>query len=138
MNRLILLFILLSLLTPLATNAQNTNDLEIFDIHKGKVIHRIPTNEEIQHEVEVYLEEISDVLHKFDPIPKSGHMIKVPLEPGITVNNEWVHTLLNEVIIILTEKEEPYLMLFDDENSVHFFTFNGEVSTLLEILDFHP
>ncbi|MFK4997415.1 hypothetical protein ACI2OX_07255 [Bacillus sp. N9] len=58
-------------------------------------------------------------------------MIKVPLQPAVQVENAWFNDLIDEVIIIIPPKENPYLMTFDNENRAHFFTLKGKVDSFL-------
>ncbi|MCL6624228.1 MAG: hypothetical protein K6T17_06380, partial [Fimbriimonadales bacterium] len=80
---------------------------------------------------------ITGVYVKFNPIPKEGYMIKVPLEPSIMVENQWFNDLVSEVIIIFTSEEEPYIMIFDDENRAHFLTSEGDLVQLLLLVNFN-
>ncbi|RLL43667.1 hypothetical protein D8M04_12140 [Oceanobacillus piezotolerans] len=121
----ILIFILFILCIPVTAFAK-PSQIEVFDIEKGEVTKKVEMNPSIQAEVEMFLENINEAYHKFDPIPKEGKLIRVPLQPSVTVENEWVHTLIDEVIIISPKSGEPHLMLFDDENNIHFFNFKYE------------
>lgn len=102
--------------------AQTNNQIEIFDIENGTVIKTIPINSSLQAEVEHMLKNINEVYKKINPIPKKGMMAKIPLNPMIPVENQWMHSLIDEVIIFFPEEEEPYVMTYDDENNFYFFT----------------
>ncbi|MCD4838876.1 hypothetical protein LRS37_08310 [Neobacillus sedimentimangrovi] len=123
----------------LSTNAlAQTNQVEIFDIEKGKVVQLVPTSSEIQKEASTFLQGISGVYTKVRPIPEKGYMIKVPLEPSIMVDNQWFKGLVDEVVIIFPEQEKTFLMVFDDENRLHFYHFDGNTDRFLNILHFQP
>jgi hypothetical protein len=117
-------------------NAQNTKNIELFDIEKNEIITTTPTNSKIQLEAEKIIKEIDCVVKKFDPIPDKGYMIKIPLDPSYHLENKWVNALIDEVIVIIPEKEEAFLLIFDDENKPCFFTFQTKIDTLLNTLDF--
>jgi len=136
-NKVLISFILLQLISA-AVTAQSAQKIEIFDISKGKVIAGAPTSKETQQEVEKFLEGISGVYVKYNPIPNKGFMIRVPLEPHKMVKNQWFEDLVDEVTIIFSGQEEPYLMVFSDENRPYFLTFEGDTSELLELIDFKP
>lgn len=38
----------------------------------------------------------------------------------MTVKNKWFNDFINEMVLIIPEEEEPYIMLLDDENHPHF------------------
>lgn len=105
--------------------AETTNQIEIFDIEKGAVIKTVPPNPIFQTESAKILKNIKDIYKKVNPIPKKGLMAKIPLNPMIPVQNKWLHSLVDEVIIFFPEDEEPYIMTFDDENNYYFFTINN-------------
>ena len=109
--------------------AEKTNQIEIFDIEKGAVIKTVPSNPSFQSESAKILNSIKDIYKKVNPIPKKGLMVKIPLNPMIPVQNQWLHALVDEIIIFFPEDEDPYIMTFDDENNYYFFTINNPRST---------
>ncbi|KAF0820110.1 hypothetical protein [Cytobacillus sp. FSL R5-0377] len=116
--------------------AQTEQQIQIFNINKGKVIKVLQMNPEVQQETEKFLEGITGVYVKYNPIPNKGFMIRIPLEPNRKVRNKWFDGLVDEVTIILSGQENPYLMVFDDENRPYFFTFEGNIEEFLGILNF--
>ncbi|WP_075981874.1 hypothetical protein [Bacillus massilinigeriensis] len=131
------LFLFLTLLTC-SGHSQGLNQVEIFDLEKGKVIKTVPVSQVTQNEAEKYLKGINRIYVKLNPIPKKGHMIKIPLEPQVLVKNQWMESYVNEIIIVFPIKEQPYLMLFDDENNSHFLYFEGDTKALLNYLHSDP
>ncbi len=118
--------------------AQNNRQIEIFDINKGKVIMNVQPNPDSQQEVKKFLEGITGIFVKYNPIPNKGFMIRVPLEPNIVVENQWFNDQVDEVTIFFSGQEEPYLMIFNDENRSSFFTFEGDTANFLKIINFKP
>jgi len=133
-------FVFLFIFQLLSTNAiaQTNQQIQIFDIEQDKVIKYVQLNTDVQQEVEKFLEGISGVYAKYNPIPNKGFMVRIPLEPNIMVRNKWFDDLVDEVTIIFPSQEDPYLMLFDDENKPFFLTFEGNTENLLDFLDFKP
>lgn len=117
-------------------NAQSITNIELFDIEKNEIIKTTKPNLLIQLEVEKIIKEIDDIVRKLKPIPDKGYMIRISLKPSLQLENQWVYALIDEVIIIIPEDEEPYLLIFDDENRTHFFTFETKIDTLLNTLSF--
>lgn len=118
--------------------AQTNQQVQIFDINEGKIIRNMPTNADLQLEAEKILEGITGVYVKYNPIPKDGYMIRIPLEPNLMVRNRWFYDLVDEVTIIFPVQGNPYLMVFDDENQSYFLTFKGNTMKLFELLKFKP
>ena len=59
-------------------------------------------------------------------------MIKIPLSKPVSITNQWLHTTIDEVLILLPLKENPYIMLYDDENNPHFYYVKGKPGLLLK------
>lgn len=118
--------------------AQTNQQIQIFDINKGKVIKFVQINTDLQQEAEKFLEGITGVYVKYNPFPNKGFMIRIPLEPNIMVKNQWFNHLVDEVTIIFSGQEKPYFMFFDDENRPYFFTFEGNTENFLKLLNFKP
>lgn len=133
-------FVFLFIFQLLSTSviAQTNQQIQLFDIEQDKVIKYVQLNADVQQEVENILKGITGVYAKYNPIPTKGIMVRIPLEPNIMVRNKWFDDLVDEVTIILPSQEDPYLMLFDDENKPFFLTFDGNTEKLLDLLDFNP
>ena len=126
---------ILFLFNLLIVSAQGITEIELLDIEKNKII-TMPTNPKIQLETKRIIKEIDNIVKKFNPIPDKGYIVKIPLTLSLRLENKWVNTLIDEVIIIIPENEKPYLLIFDDENKPHFFIIKKEIDTLLKTLDF--
>ncbi|MFX3624676.1 MAG: hypothetical protein ACE3JP_11655 [Ectobacillus sp.] len=130
-----MLFVLLLLIA--ANVAAQEKNVEIFDINRGTVVMITPVDWEVQKEVEGYLAGITSLYKGVRPIPEQGFMIKVPLEPSVKIENEWLHDLVSQAVLIFPKGERPYVMVFDDENKMYFFYFKGSTRELLNHLNFH-
>jgi hypothetical protein len=117
-------------------NAQENNIVKLLDIKKDQIIKTTPTNSTVQLETEKIIKGIDGIVKKFKPIPNQGYMVKIPLEPPYLIENKWINTLIDEIIIIIPNEEDPYLVTFDDENNPYFFTFKTKIDALLNTLDF--
>ena len=125
-------------ITSAHVSAQENKNVEIFDISKEKVIRELPSTPSIQKEAQNYLKGITSIYIKLKPIPDKGYMVKIPLEPPAAIQNQWVSSLADEVIIIFPAGEKPYLMIFDTENKLTFFNFEGKTDVLLKELNLIP
>lgn len=124
------------LFAPLASLAEQ-KPVEIFDIEEGRVVQERPTTNDIQKETEKMLKSISGVYKNLNPLPKKGVMVKVPLDPPIPVKNEWFNDLVDEAVFIFSfEEKDPYLLIWDDENLPHFYTFSTSTEKLMKLLKY--
>ncbi|WP_209124714.1 hypothetical protein [Alkalihalobacillus sp. BA299] len=137
MWRKIILCLLMMITISTVSFAHEYKEIEIFNIEKDQVIKKIPMQAREYQEVEKIIEGINNIQKKFNPLPTKGIMIKVPLEPSIKVENQWFNDLVDQVIFILPEDEDPYLLLFTDENTPIFLTFKGNMDTFLSKINFH-
>ncbi|WP_216827619.1 hypothetical protein [Alkalihalobacterium elongatum] len=138
MLKKIMAFVLLFIAFTTVVSAQNHKPIEIFHIEKGEVIQSVPSTNKIQTEIKKLIKGTTGLSKKFNPIPNEGYMIKVPFERATTIENEWFHDLVDQVVFIFPEDGKPYYLLFNDENTPFFFTFEGNTKPLLRELNFDP
>lgn len=133
-----IIFLIIILLAPINTDAKEYRNIEIFDITEGRVVKVVKLNSVIQKEVKEYLIGIVGVYAKSDPIPTKGYAIKIPLEPSISIKNKWINSVIDEVILMFPNEEGPehFLMIFENENKLVCFTFQGNTKLLLKNLNF--
>lgn len=134
MTKKLILFIIIVFLIPISVKAEEFSYIEIFSIDEGKVIKVIQSNSEIESLVFNYLNAIDGIYSKFDPIPKEGYAIKLPLNPSLKIKNEWINCFVDRVIIMLPTKDNPFLMVFENDNKLVCFTFKGDINSLLKSL----
>ncbi len=128
--------ILICLAFILQSNALAADsDIEVFDLKQERVIRQAPNSKWVQAEVKQCLHSIHGITKRFNPIPKDGHIYKIPLEPPIMVSNQWLNGLVDEVKLILPDEDLPLLMVFDEENRPYFFEFKYDIENLLVILE---
>lgn len=121
-------------------HAQNQK-VEVYHIEEKKVIKKIQPNESIHSEAEKYLSSISGIYKKINPLPPKGFIVRIPLEPAIKVQNQWIHSQVDEMNIIYPDSEDPYIMIYDDENNFYFFTIdsdNLDLNRLAKYLEINP
>ncbi|RAS74349.1 hypothetical protein [Priestia endophytica] len=113
----------------------SNKNVEVFDLTQSKVVKITPTNKVLQKEAEKSIRSITLLSKKVSPLPRKGALVRIPLDPAVSIRNEWMDDLVDEVIIIFSEREKPLLMVFTDENRTLFFEFNynpKEIRTLLK------
>lgn len=133
----ILVFLLIMLFNSTTIRAEEFKYAEIFDPKQNKVVKVVQLNAEIHNMVTSWLNDIDGIYGKFDPISDDGYAIRIPLDPAVRVQNKWVNTLVNEIYIIIPEKNPPFFIIFEDENKLLCFPFNGDISRLSNCLNFN-
>lgn len=135
MKRIILIFLII-IFTATSVFAKGLENIEIFDINQSKVVKTAESSPAIQKEVKSYLEGITGIYGRINPIPDKGYMIKIPLEPSLRIENQWLNSVVEEVIILVPEGQKPYLLVFDNENKALFFTFEVKIDKLVKSLHY--
>lgn len=116
-------------------NAEGFKNVEIFDPKQDKVVKVVQSNQQIQDIITSWITNIEG-LYKNDPATDDGYVIKVPLDPAVKVNCESLNALVNEVFILIPENDPPCYLIFEDENKLLSFPFNGDINKLSNILAF--
>ncbi|MGN5651935.1 hypothetical protein [Bacillus sp. Brlt_9] len=118
----------------LSTNvlANSNQQIEVFDCQKEMVVQKQSLHPAIQKEAVQYAKSITGPFKNLNVVPKDGHMIKIPLSKPVSITNQWLHTTIDEVLILLPLNQKPYIMLYDDENNPHFYYVKGDPKGLLK------
>jgi len=134
-KQLFLSCLFLFLLTTSAS-AQETKQVEIFDISKERVVKKVPATSDIQEDAKQLITSTTSVYTKVKPLPSKGFMIKIPLEPALMIQNQWMHEKVNQVIFVFPLNERPFYLVVDKGKRTHLFNFDGETDTLLRKLQY--
>ncbi len=116
--------------------AQDFKYVEIFDPKQDKVVKVVQSTPQIQNMVGKWIQNINDIYGKNDPVTDDGYAIKVPLDPAIKVNSDSLDAAVSEVYIIIPEHEPPFYIIFDNENRLSYYPFNGDINILSKALEF--
>lgn len=120
----------------------NSKNIEVFDITKGGVIARKPSTMEMQNEVINYVKSIKSLCTKIMPFPEKGYVIRVPIDPPVKVKQKQLNDAgiktLDCVFIILSDKEDPILLVLDKQERPYFYTFDASIQPLLDYMKLSP
>src|SRR5690625_1997242 len=122
----LIVFLAISVFSETEAATKTDQMIEVFDVNDNDVIMNIHLNQAIQYDVKNILVGIDGIVKKVNPIPNDGMIVKIPIEPNVMVENEWLNDLIDEVMIFYSKKDYPYLLTFDQENNPYFFTFKGD------------
>lgn len=117
-------------------SAEGFKCIEIFDPKQDKVVKVVPLNSEIQNMVTSWITNIQGIYGKNDPTTDDGYAIKVPLDPAVKVHCKSLNAVVSEVYIIIPENDPPFFMIFEDDNKLICYPFNGNIDMLSNSLDF--
>lgn len=117
-------------------DSNSTKNIEVFDITKGAVISREPSTIEMQNEVINYVKSINSLCTKIMPFPEKGYVIRVPIDPPVKVKQKLLNDagikMLDCVFIILSDKEDPIILVLDKQERPYFYTFDASIQPLME------
>lgn len=117
-------------------HAQEFKYVEIFDPKKDEIIKVVQLNSEINKLAQSYLNSIDGMYYKNDPATDDGYAVKIQLQSPVKVNKKNLNGVINEIFIVIPEKEQPFMMIFENENKLLPFPFKGDVNNLSRALDF--
>jgi hypothetical protein len=109
-----ILVTVLLLLVMQPVSAQQSVDLEVFDIEKEQIVKRIPNTPEIQQDITQYLKTISQSIPPLGQVPKKGKMVRIPLQPPFQIENQWMKGTIYEVFLILLPDRDPFVIVYDE------------------------
>ncbi|CDI50119.1 hypothetical protein [Clostridium tetani] len=132
---LIVVFLFFTSINPIHVNAEDFKYVQIFDPKQDKVVKVVQSNPQIQNMITSWITNIKGT-YKNDPITDDGYVVKIPLDPVVKVNSEYLNALVSEVYILIPENEPPCYLIFENENRLLSLVFNGDIDMLSKILDF--
>lgn len=138
MIRIMVISLSIVLSTFTSVNTMNYKYIEFFDINKGEIVKIVQSNPKIEQLTINYLQGITGVYAKFNPIPKKGHAIRIPFEAPVVIKNNYLNAVVSEVIIMFPEDRDTttFLMVFENDGRLMCFTFRGNTNMLLKSLNF--
>lgn len=126
---LLLSFLLLNSFQP--ARAEYMADVEVFDIEQEQVVKRFANTSEIQDEMKKYLETIDRSVPPLETVPKKGKMVRVPLQPALKVENQWIRSLVYEAFFIVLPDHEPFIILYDENRKPYLLQSKHLPKTLM-------
>lgn len=131
-----MIILLIALLCSGPVYTEGHKKIEIFDPGQNKVVKRVEMTGEIRDMVINWINNIKDIYPNTNPIKDDGYAIRFPLEPAIEVKNKWIDVKAREIYLLVPDKDPPFFMIFENENSFMCFPFNDSLGVLSSLLDF--
>lgn len=119
-------------------NINNKDLVEVFDVNVGEVTKTFEVTEEIKKEALENINNITGLYVKVDALPKDGLIFKIPFEPPLNVENNWILecniNYIEEAFIIVPDSEPSYILILDQEYKPCFFNYNGKNEIILSYI----
>ena len=93
-------------------------------------------NTEINNMVANSIKNVDDIYGKNNPLTDDGYAIRIPLSPAVKVQGKGLTSLVQQVYIIIPEKQPPFFMILENEDKAICFPFKGDIDKLSNVLDF--
>lgn len=132
--RKVFFFLLLSWGVMAVTVTAQPLQIEVFDVTQSKVVKTVPLNEKTKSEALKLVKSTNALYPKLNPTPKTGFMLKVPLEPEENIDTIVLKQTVKQVIFIFPEGEKPYLLIFNEKEQPMFYYFSEDFTEFLEML----
>jgi hypothetical protein len=71
------------------------------------------------------------------PLPSKGYIVKIPINPPLMVQNQFINAPVDNIFIIFTETEPPILLLLDEKGKPFVYNFSAKTDTLKKYLNFN-
>ncbi|MBU3113361.1 hypothetical protein [Clostridium lacusfryxellense] len=133
---LVVMLLFIMILHSTVVFAEGFKYVEIFDPKKDEVVKLVQLNGEIHDMVASWINDVDDIYGKSDPITNDGYAIRVPLDPPVKIQGKCINTLVDDVYIIVPEKDVPFFIIFDSEKKLLCYPFKGNINKLSRVLDF--
>jgi len=133
---LVVLFLFIIIWHSAAISAEEYKSVEIFDPKQEKVVKVVELNAKIHNMVSSWIKDVEGIYGKSNPLTNDGYAIRVPLYPAVKVQGKWLNAIVNDVYIIIPEHDAPFYMIFDNDDKLLCFPFNGNINELAKVLNF--
>ncbi|MCM3617060.1 hypothetical protein M3936_05605 [Sutcliffiella horikoshii] len=132
--RKVFFFLLLAWGVMAVTVTAQPLQIEVFDVTQSKVVKTVPLDEKTKSEALKLVKSTNALYPKLNPTPKTGFMLKVPLEPEENIDTIVLKQTVKQVIFIFPEGEKPYLLIFNEKEQPMFYYFSEDFTEFLEML----
>ncbi|WP_298847154.1 hypothetical protein [Clostridium sp.] len=133
---LVVMFVFVMLLHSTVSSALEFRYIQIFDPKQDKVVKVVQLNDEIHNMILSSIKDVDSLYPKSKPLTDDGYAMKVPIYPAVRLEGKCLNTLVDNIFIIIPQHEDPFFMVFENNNKQLCFPFKGNVNDLSKLLDF--
>ena len=124
------------ILTATSPAPESSNEIQIFDISKGKIVKKMKTGPTIQTEAGKIMNSITGLYAKVKPFPDKGYIVRVPCSPALIVQNNFINATVDKMYIIFTQNEPPIVLILDCKEKPFVYNFSNSTQELKKYLNF--
>ncbi|MCM3633001.1 hypothetical protein [Paenibacillus camelliae] len=113
------------------------NNIQVFDVAKGKVVHAVANNEQFQKTAEQWLGQITSLAPEIQPDMKATYIVRVPVDPAKPLKVGQVTLTVKEIFLFYyaDPNKEPLLLMFDDNKKPYFFHIHEDITPFIKSLN---
>jgi hypothetical protein len=116
---------------------EDMDEVQIFDIGKGKVVKRMKSTPSFQEQARQIISSITGMYAKVKPFPEKGYIVRIPVNPALRVQNEYMNATIDRIYVIFTEDEPPIVLILDSSEKPFVYNFSWNTEELERQLDFN-
>jgi len=115
---------------------ESSDEIQIFDISKGKVVKKLKTTDAVQKQAEQIINSITGLYAKVQPFPEKGYIVRIPVNPALKVRNQFINATIDKIYVIFTKEEPPFVLILDSSDKPFVYNFDCRIDELVRYLDF--
>jgi len=115
---------------------ESSDEVQIFDIGKGKVVKRLKTSPKIQEQARRIISSITGMYAKVQPFPDKGYIVKIPVKPALRVQSQYINASVDRIYVIFTAEEPPIVLILDSSEKPFVYNFSWDTGELEKLLDY--
>ncbi|NLW02450.1 MAG: hypothetical protein GX027_04205 [Clostridiaceae bacterium] len=124
------------ILEETAPASESSDEVQIFDIGKGKVVKRMKATPMIQEQARKIIGSITGMYAKIQPFPDKGYIVKIPVNPALKVQSQYINASVDRIYVIFTDKEPPIVLILDSSDKPFVYNFGWKTDELEKQLGF--
>lgn len=113
--------------------APAASEIERFDVRKGTVAARVSSTPDIQEEAGKLLQSLGAAHKVIRADPKDGTVLRIPIQPSQEIRKPGFYAFATEMFLFLPEREDPYILIFSEENEPRLFAVGHPVDRMLQL-----
>lgn len=110
----------------------STPQVQIFDVQQERVITTRPNSSAFRGQVELWILAAQGLSSRSRLEADSGLVIRIPLQPPLSVDRPWLTADIIEVYLFLSPQKNPHLLLFSREGKPYVIDMKENPKTFLK------
>ena len=90
----------------------------------------------IQEQARKIIGSITGMYAKIQPFPDKGYIVKIPVNPALKVQSQYINASVDRIYVIFTDKEPPIVLILDSSDKPFVYNFGWKTDELEKQLGF--